>query len=334
MKPNPRYNRSRSAGLLLVAGLAVFLPQTAAAQPVPDVEPFRVTVGPAATQTHVTRVLRVGDDSLTVQLGDTEKMTYRISPRTDIILNRKAAYLSDLQAGDTVRVTTSPAAPRDVLHIMAARLVITPPTLGATDRQARTRRTARNDIADRSPDDQGGLGVVVADSPGVGVLVLYVQSSGPAERAGIQAGDYILRIEDQDVERPEEFLNLIAAQVPRERSRIDIWRNGQDQTLRVMMGNRQFAHDDVVQDTRFLLRSMLNENGRPQHSDAAPDTASPPAPLADPNANRWNGAPQNNGRNSTGVDRRNDVPDDQDVLRHLLMEVRMLRQEVDVLRRQ
>jgi serine protease Do len=69
-----------------------------------------------------------------------------------------------------------------------------------------------------------------------GVLVNSVNPGGPAERAGVKQGDVILQLNGKDVEEPNELRNEIAAISPGTEVALTIWRNGNQQQVRVQLG--------------------------------------------------------------------------------------------------
>lgn len=94
---------------------------------------------------------------------------------------------------------------------------------------------------------RGQLGVVVqpvtediAASIGLssarGVIVSQVQSGGAAERAGVKQGDVILALNGNAVSDPNSFRNDIAATPPGQTVTIRIWRGGNEQELRPILG--------------------------------------------------------------------------------------------------
>ena len=62
-------------------------------------------------------------------------------------------------------------------------------------------------------------------------LVAHVANDGPAEAAGLQPGDIIVRIDDIDIVELVQLLNLVAARSPGESLRIQVLRDGKPLTL-------------------------------------------------------------------------------------------------------
>ncbi len=70
------------------------------------------------------------------------------------------------------------------------------------------------------------LGVTVADSPGTGVLVVEVAEASPAAIAGIRIHDFILSVDEQDVERPANLQKSLRSRRGGEQVTLGLWRAG------------------------------------------------------------------------------------------------------------
>jgi serine protease Do len=97
---------------------------------------------------------------------------------------------------------------------------------------------------------RGKLGVVIqnvnqalADSFGLpqpeGALVSSVEKGGPAERAGIQTGDVILKLNGTAVNTSEELPAEIAELAPGASVKLQIWRNHATQDVDVKLGKME-----------------------------------------------------------------------------------------------
>jgi serine protease Do len=69
-----------------------------------------------------------------------------------------------------------------------------------------------------------------------GVLVGDVQSDTPAEKAGLKAGDIILRYNGTDVDNPNQLRNAVAATEPGKKAEVEVYRDGARKTLTVQVG--------------------------------------------------------------------------------------------------
>jgi serine protease Do len=97
---------------------------------------------------------------------------------------------------------------------------------------------------------RGKLGVVIqnvtqglADSFGLpqpeGALVSSVEKGGPAERAGIQPGDVILKLNGEAVKDSNELPVRIAELAPNTNAQLEVWRNHETRTVDVKLGTME-----------------------------------------------------------------------------------------------
>jgi serine protease Do len=94
---------------------------------------------------------------------------------------------------------------------------------------------------------RGRIGVVIqevtkelAESFGlpkpVGALVNSVEKGGPADKAGIQASDVILKFDNKDVESSSELPRIVAATHPGAKVPVQVWRKGERKDLTITLG--------------------------------------------------------------------------------------------------
>ena len=111
---------------------------------------------------------------------------------------------------------------------------------------------------------RGKLGVVIqpvnqalADSFGLprpeGALVSSVEKGGPADRAGIQTGDVILKLNNTPVNTSDELPADIAEMAPGSNANLQIWRKGGTQNIEVKLGS--------MQEKRTAFNSQSSHNG-------------------------------------------------------------------------
>jgi len=72
-------------------------------------------------------------------------------------------------------------------------------------------------------------------SPAGGVKLQTVAAGGPAEQAGLRAGDVITRVEDDSVEDPEDLIALVRKYAPGAVVNIQYQRSGADQSASVTL---------------------------------------------------------------------------------------------------
>ncbi len=71
-----------------------------------------------------------------------------------------------------------------------------------------------------------------------GALIAGIQRGGPADRAGLRAGDILLAIENKPISDTGSMLNLIAALTPNQKATIKIARAEQTLDVVVLIGKR------------------------------------------------------------------------------------------------
>ena len=95
--------------------------------------------------------------------------------------------------------------------------------------------------------NRGRIGVVIqevtkelAESFGLpkaaGALVNSVEKGGPAEKAGIQASDVILKFDNKEVENSSELPRIVAATRPGAKVPVQVWRKGERKDLMITVG--------------------------------------------------------------------------------------------------
>lgn len=81
-----------------------------------------------------------------------------------------------------------------------------------------------------------------------GVLVSGVEAGGPASKAGIEAGDVILKFDNKTVNSANELPLLVAASKPGARLEVELWRKGATRKVTVTLG--ELSGDNVTQSAR------------------------------------------------------------------------------------
>lgn len=94
---------------------------------------------------------------------------------------------------------------------------------------------------------RGRLGVVIqevnkelAESLGLGkpmgAVVNSVESNGPAEKAGIEAGDVILKFDGKTINNSADLPRMVGITKPGTRSTVQVWRKGATREINVVIG--------------------------------------------------------------------------------------------------
>ena len=123
-------------------------------------------------------------------------------------------------------------------------------------------QTVTDDIAE-------GLGLDEA----YGALVSQVVEDSPAERAGLQIGDVIMRYDDKRVDEMRDLPRLVASTPANSEVMLEIWRNESQTSVSALIsktdesGEQNAAIDtSETEDTLGLVLSPLNDELRKQYS--------------------------------------------------------------------
>ena len=82
-----------------------------------------------------------------------------------------------------------------------------------------------------------------------GALVSSVGDGTPAEKAGLKAGDVILKIDGSDIQSSVELSSRVATMKPGTTTRVEVWRDGKPREIAVTVGeapSQQMAASDKV----------------------------------------------------------------------------------------
>lgn len=82
-----------------------------------------------------------------------------------------------------------------------------------------------------------------------GALVSSVNGEGPAEKAGIEAGDIILSFNGREIEEMRQLPRIVAETDIGKKIDVVVWREGQKKSLKVTLGELEKAEDDGLLET-------------------------------------------------------------------------------------
>jgi putative serine protease PepD len=103
-------------------------------------------------------------------------------------------------------------------------------------------KTVVQQLLEDGTAEHGYLGVQLGDPSGeVGVPVVEVVDGGPADDAGLHAGDRILRVAGEQVETVSDVRVGVAEREPGERVQLQVERDGDTKTITVVLGDRAAA---------------------------------------------------------------------------------------------
>jgi serine protease Do len=105
-----------------------------------------------------------------------------------------------------------------------------------------------SDLGAQDQKQKGFLGIAVEQAAGDrGIIVREVTADSPAAKAGLIAGDRILKLGDKDADDIKRFLQTVATTKPGEKVTMRVDRSGKEQDIQVTLGewtlDKRFAPD-------------------------------------------------------------------------------------------
>jgi putative serine protease PepD len=83
-----------------------------------------------------------------------------------------------------------------------------------------------------------GLQTTTPQSGGSGAEIAQATPNGPADRAGLQAGDIVKKVGDTSVSTPDDVAQAIADNKPGDKVDVTVERSGSEHTVTVTLGQR------------------------------------------------------------------------------------------------
>ncbi|MEP4079329.1 S1C family serine protease [Haloferula sp.] len=93
-------------------------------------------------------------------------------------------------------------------------------------------------FAKKPEKGKGFLGLLAEKHDKAGLKVKKVGRESPAEEAGIKIGDVLLKMDGVELERRDDFKDLMKEKAPDDRVVFEMLRNGKVETLTLRLGNR------------------------------------------------------------------------------------------------
>lgn len=93
----------------------------------------------------------------------------------------------------------------------------------------------------------------------MGALVASITPDGPAELAGLQHGDIILKFNNQDVEDMRSLPRIVAETPIDESVELEFWRDGEKQTTQVTIGELEKAEEEGLLDASAETKGSLKK---------------------------------------------------------------------------
>lgn len=134
---------------------------------------------------------------------------------------------------------------------------------------------------------RGLLGIIMSTEPpsrivdekgvrGTGVRIGSVTKDGPAQRAGLRAGDIIAAVDDEPVSASNVLRSVISSRKPGDEVKLKVWQEGEFKTLGVVL--TEVPKNDMLRDSaavalaRFGMR-VESGGGQPRIIYVRPESA-------------------------------------------------------------
>lgn len=105
--------------------------------------------------------------------------------------------------------------------------------------QSRDQQSGSQDAS----QNQAGLGITLMDTRD-GIRIRQVLPGSPAERAGLRNGDILLTVDDERVRTARDVEETVRQKEAGDWIDMEVWRNGQRQTIEAKLASRQQAFSD------------------------------------------------------------------------------------------
>jgi len=116
---------------------------------------------------------------------------------------------------------------------------------------------------------RGYLGVAVSDAEryykslnmptGAGAFVKRVQEGTPAEKAGMQVYDVILKINEHEIQNAQDLVNTVSSFMPDTTITVEIWRDENKITLPIVLGERNIELSKQIVQKKKILGMTFDE---------------------------------------------------------------------------
>ena len=100
-----------------------------------------------------------------------------------------------------------------------------------------TVREIANELIADGEVEHAYLGVTMTEAEG-GVRIEDVREGGPADDAGLQAGDVVTQAGGEDVTSPDDLQRIVGDSAPGDELELDVTRNGEEEVVTATLGER------------------------------------------------------------------------------------------------
>ena len=116
--------------------------------------------------------------------------------------------------------------------------------------QSKTQTNAQqieSKVAKPVPANRAWLGVVLQDTRHRGSRIVALYPGGPAARAGLRVGDFVLSVNNEEVATSEDTIAAISQITPHRQVSMVVLRRGREHEFRITVGSRD-EYEQLLQD--------------------------------------------------------------------------------------
>jgi S1-C subfamily serine protease len=115
--------------------------------------------------------------------------------------------------------------------------------------------------APRNPPSRASIGIGIeptpADAQHPGLVIRELRPNGPAARAGLESGDILTKVDDQNVKTYEDLANIIGKHKPGDKISFRVLRDGKEVTKSVTLGQRNVLGQEGGETPRGRAAAFL-----------------------------------------------------------------------------
>jgi len=181
------------------------------------------------------QIVNTDEHRLTLREGEGDSATetvYRLSPTVRVYSQDRVVDLSELPARTRVRFSRATEPDGEVTDLY---------TVEDSENTDAAARAAEQTSESKSAV---GLGLIMQETDGV-ANVVGVRPDGPADKAGIKAGDRIVRIDDSVISTPQEVFAATEGMKADQRVTLTVRRDDREQTVSLLAGEGPGARDTI-----------------------------------------------------------------------------------------
>lgn len=250
MLPHPRHPRRRTRLYGLAVGaciggfpLSAWAQEAATSGVTPPDGPVTTSNDPlrarsATENTVFGRIVSSDEKRLTLVEGEgneAAEVEFISGPGIKVYIDERPARLADIPANARIKVYRDPDDRNVVTDV-----VVLPDEPGTST--TRTREQPRETLEDST--SPVGFGLVLEGTP-QGLMVASVRADGPADKAGIEAGDEIVTLDEEPVGAPRDILTATAEMEVGANVTVTIRRDGTERTVSLIAEQGPAGKDSI-----------------------------------------------------------------------------------------